>query len=175
MIPGFKVFRRERCGRGSGVAIFCLDGSRCKRREDLECCDVEAVWIELVTSKKKSLLVCTIYRPGCKFFTNLSIMLENANKECKEILVMGDFNINYLVDCPNTRRMQSLSGESGPLQMIVEPTQVTQSTRTLIDHIYTSSPDSLLESGCLDAGVSDHFWFMWSEWVGAPGSQNQVS
>ena len=26
----------------------------------------------------------------------------------------------------------------------------------MIDHIYTSNPGSYLESGCLDAGVSDH-------------------
>ena len=83
-------------------------------------------------------------------------MLENASKECKEILVMGDFNINYLSDCSITRRMQSLSDEGSLTQMIAEPTRVTHNSTTLIDHIYASSPGSFLESGCLDAGVSDH-------------------
>ena len=158
-IPGYRIFRRDRCGRGGGVAIFCPDNPRCKRREDLECNYLETVWIELGSSKKKPLLVCTIYCPpdaGCQFFYSLSVMLENANKECKEILVMGDININYLSDCSITRRMESLSDEGCLTQMIAEPTRVTHNSTTLIDHIYASSPGSFLESGCLDAGVSDH-------------------
>ena len=120
---------------------------------------MHALWIELGSSKKRPLLVCTIYRPpdaGCQFFDNLSVMLETANKECKEILVMGDLNINYLSDCSSTRRMQSLSDEASLTQMITEPTRVTQNSTTLIDHIYASNPGSFFESGCLDAGVSDH-------------------
>ena len=31
-------------------------------------------------------------------------MLENANKECKEILVMGDLKINLLYDCSTSRQ-----------------------------------------------------------------------
>ena len=158
-IPGYRIFRRDRHGRGDGVAIFCPDGPCCRRREDLECNDLQALWIELGSSKKRPLLVCTIYRPpdtGCQFFDSLSVMLETANKECKEILVMGDFNLNYLSDCSSTRRMQSLSDEGSLTQMIAEPTRVTQNSMTLIDRIYASSPGSFLESGCLDAGVSDH-------------------
>ena len=45
-IPGYRVHRRNRCGRGGGVAaegcgrggdvaIYCPDGSKCKRKEDL--------------------------------------------------------------------------------------------------------------------------------------------
>ena len=74
-IPGYRIFRRDRCGRGGGVAIFCPDNPRCKRREDLECNYLETVWIELDSSKKKPLLVCTIYCPpdaGCQFFNSLS-------------------------------------------------------------------------------------------------------
>ena len=103
-------------------------------------------------------------------------MLEKANKECKEILVMGDININYLSDCSITRRMQSLSDEGSLTQMIVEPTRVTRNSTTLIDHIYASSPGSFLESGCLDAGVSDHLLVYAVRVGGQPSrSQNQVS
>ena len=40
--------------------------------------------------------------------------------------------------------------------MIAEPIRMTQTSATLIDHIYASNPCRFLESGCLDAGVSDH-------------------
>ena len=81
----------------------------------MECSDLEAVWIELRTGRVKPLLVCTIYRSpdsGCQIFNSPSILLENANKECKEVLVMGDLNINLLSDCPISRCMQSLRDES---------------------------------------------------------------
>ena len=158
-IPGYRVFRRNRGGRGGGVAIYCPDGPRCRRREDLERGNLEAIWIETRTNRRKPLLVCTIYRPpdcSCQFFEDFSAMLDNANKESKEILVMGDMNSNYLSDCTNSRRMQLMCEESSLTQMITEPTRVTVNSTTLIDHILGSNPSGIAKSGCLDLGISDH-------------------
>ena len=158
-IPGYCLFRRDRGGRGGGVAMYCPDSSRCKRREDLESSILEAIWIETRINRRKPMLVCTVYRPpdcSCQFFEEFSAMLDNASKESKEILVMGDMNINYLSDCTISRRMRSMCEEFSLTQMITEPTRVTQNSMTLIDHILSSYPCGFLESGCLDVGVSDH-------------------
>lgn len=87
----------------------------------MECSHVEAVWIGLRTNRKKPLLVCTIYQPPdsrCQFFDSLSSVLENAIKECTEILLMGDFKINFLSDCSISRLMQCLSDGSNLTQTI---------------------------------------------------------
>ena len=42
-IPGYSVYRKDRCGHGGGVAIYCPNGSKCKRREDLERTNLEAI------------------------------------------------------------------------------------------------------------------------------------
>ena len=41
-------------------------------------------------------------------------------------------------------------------QIITRPTRVTDQTATLIDHIYTNSPDNVSQSGVIDLGLSDH-------------------
>ena len=119
------------------------------RQDDLESNNLEAVWVKIST-RKKSLLICTIYRPpdsSCKFFDDFSRMMESAGNECKEILVMGDMNINYLSDCSITRQMRSMCDEASLTQMITVPTRVTQTSEMLIDHILTSNPVFFLKLG----------------------------
>ena len=41
-------------------------------------------------------------------------------------------------------------------QIITRPTRVTDQTATLIDHIYTNSPNNVSQSGVIDLGLSDH-------------------
>ena len=158
-IHWYRVFRRDRGSRGGGLAIYCPDGPQCRRREDLESSNLEAIWIEIRTNWRRPLLVCTIYRPpncSCQFFEDFSAMLDNANNECKEIAVMGDMNINYLSDCTTSKQMRSVCEESSLTHLFTEPTRVTQNSKTLIDHIYVSNPSGFIKSGCLDVGVSDH-------------------
>ena len=42
-------------------------------------------------------------------------------------------------------------------QLIEEPTRETLSSSTLIDHIATSFPSNIVESGVLQISMSDHF------------------
>ena len=42
-------------------------------------------------------------------------------------------------------------------QLITEPTRVTGTTSTLIDHVYVSDPHRIVSSGILKVGLSDHY------------------
>ena len=42
-------------------------------------------------------------------------------------------------------------------QLIVEPTRVTQSSQSVIDHIYTTMPHNHLDYGMLKYTLSDHY------------------
>ena len=42
-------------------------------------------------------------------------------------------------------------------QLITSPTRITESSRTLIDVIMTSTPDIVHESGVINSTISDHF------------------
>ena len=41
-------------------------------------------------------------------------------------------------------------------QLIEEATRVTMTTSTLIDHIFTNTPDKVSDSGVIHTGISDH-------------------
>ena len=42
-------------------------------------------------------------------------------------------------------------------QLISNPTRVTPTTATLIDHVYTNVPSNIFESFVSDLSISDHF------------------
>ena len=87
---------------------------RCKRHFDLKLDCMEALWVEIFCKGKKPILLCTIYRPpstDCSFVGNFSDLMEHATSEGKEVIVMGDFNINQLKDSPSTRAFQTLLSE----------------------------------------------------------------
>lgn len=160
-IPGFTLHRKDRSEHGGGVAMYCPDGFRCYRRSDLEVDALEVLWTEVKVHRGKSVLVCSVYRSptgGCfgNFVEQFSVMLENAVLEGKEIIVLGDLNVNLLVDSPANRHMTSVCRELKLTQMISVPTRITENSRTLIDHVYVTNPQGFSESGCIDVGISDH-------------------
>ena len=79
-VPGHQLFRKDRGGRGGGVAILCPDNISTKRRSDLEVDNLEAIWIETKLNRKKLVLICCVYRPPSaslsEFEEHLSSMLD---------------------------------------------------------------------------------------------------
>ena len=71
--------------------------------------------------------------------------------------MFGDLNIKYILD-DNLSKNQAHSIETLLCckQLIVEPTCVTQSSLTVIDHIYTIMPHNHLDYGILKYTLSDH-------------------
>ena len=57
----------------------------------------------------------------------------------------------------NSRRIQKLYELFSLQQIIKEPTRVTITTSTLIDHIATSCKDNVLEAGVHKIALSDHY------------------
>ena len=73
--------------------------------------------------------MCSIYRPpdcGSTFSEVLAGMMESAATEGKEVLLMGDLNINLVSRTPNSRFLESLCKELSLTQMITEPTRIEQ-------------------------------------------------
>ena len=72
-----------------------------------------------------------------------------------EVILMGDFNIDITVH--SNKKWQHLIDLFDLSQMIREPTRVTETTSTIIDHVYTSHPDNIIESFVSPCSISDHF------------------
>ena len=71
--------------------------------------------------------------------------LTNVVKTNKEIIILGDFNIDY--NKTDNRDFKSLLNIFGLNQVITEPTRTTKTSSTLIDLIMTNRPENITNKG----------------------------
>ena len=67
-------------------------------------------------------------------------------------------NCNLLPQTPdrNAEHLKFITETYLYVQLIDQPTRITTTTRTLIDHIFTNKPDIITNHGVLHIGISDH-------------------
>lgn len=98
---------------------------------------------------------------------HLSSFLETVfdkSADINDLVVIEDFNINVLNN--NISRSMDDNCQSFDLHHLIdEPTRVTESTSTLIDHIYVSEPALIITSGVIQLGISHHFGIFGSRTV----------
>ena len=84
--------------------------------------------------------------------------METVLKECssgQEILIMGDFNINWEEKGTN-KALQRIANKFDLTQQIKGPTRITSSSITQIDLIFTNKPERVRKSFNMVTGLSDH-------------------
>ena len=102
---------------------------RSYRRLDLQHDGIEAVWVELQT-KVAAILTGVVYRPPdtlASLTNEICSMLEEVAQERKEVVIMGDFNMNILSPAACHSPLQTTALECNFKQLATEPTQVPHS------------------------------------------------
>ena len=165
-IEGYSFVKRNRPkGLGGGVGIYIKNGISYKRRTDLEQDSVENIYIEISIKKSKPFIFGCFYRPpdsskhlSKNFNELLNENIERISKEKKEIIIMGDFNINYETHI-NSRLhhdFKDIMTFHGFKQIVTTPTRITKDTATLIDHIFITRPSNFPSSSVVTTCISDH-------------------
>jgi hypothetical protein len=122
---------------------------------------VESVWLQVIFSHSKSVLLNFVYRtPNSNqswvdFYEQQLITAELNNLY---LYVTGDMNINYsylntFIICKWAHIVQDFGLE----QLIQSPTRVTKDTSTIIDHLYVSSLNHIYDVSASNLSISDHF------------------
>ena len=83
-------------------------------------------------------------------------MLELAHKENKEMILMGDLNVNLLGTGSLVSALSLITEEYCLTQLISEPTRLTPTSETLTDVIFTTHPDQFASSGTFPFSNSGH-------------------
>ena len=105
--------------------------------------------------KSKCYLVVSWYRPSSDPVDSLNKVekvLSYLDKEGKEIILLGDTNCDLAKrpqDQPaenNTKHISSLYELFSLKQLIEEPTRVTLTSSSMIDHIATTSARNIIEA-----------------------------
>ena len=91
------VYRHNRSRNGGVVCLYVNSGLNCNRRADLENDNTKAVWEHLQLTHKKSVLVCSLYRPPQRddhYFSSIINNLEYVLCIAINAILIGDGNIN---------------------------------------------------------------------------------
>jgi hypothetical protein len=158
-LDGFSLFRCDRNRNGGGVALYICDRLNPTHLHSFPLCDhVEAISVS-ITIGNTPFTVVSIYRQPTNLtlsFSKLYEINESSLAPCKNTIILGDLNINY--DNAPSNRAREIETTFQLTQLIKVPTRVTDSTSTIIDHIYTTLPHRHSESGNIPLTISDHYW-----------------
>ena len=160
-IPNYSIQRKDPTPSNplhTGLVVYVHESvsAHTRRRTDLESEEVESLWIEL-NFKKERYLIGNVYRnPASRseWYDAFVSMMDNVQKNKCSIILMGDFNIDFLQKQPT---WESTTALFGLRQLIKTPTRVTPTSQTLIDHIYTNNPDTISDVDVPVLGISDHY------------------
>lgn len=126
-----------------GTAIFVKKNTDYKVRNDLNKltfemnCEISA--IELKPSK---IVIVCLYRPGRDFdifFDILSKILHIVNRERKNIIIAGDFNLNVLILKKEIQRLNTTLKSFNCNYVIREPTRTKGKSATCLDNFIVNS------------------------------------
>ena len=156
------VFNNRSTGQVGGVGVYIKNGIDWKRRKELENNFTECIWLEIFFKHTKSLLVAFYYRPpnsskhlSKNFDIAFNESLIKAQKEQKEVIILGDLNVNYLKNSDN-KDLKTIINLNGFEQIITKPTRITETSETLIDVILTNNTSTINKVIVTSFSISDH-------------------
>lgn len=161
-IPNYSVLRRDASFvQHTGIAVYIHDtiAQNFQRRPDLESDKIESLWIELKTPKSTPTLIGFIYRnPAATWdwYDDFSEMMDKASRSKGDIFLLGDFNIDLLNPKGTHAAWTTTTSLFGLKQVVKAPTRITSTSSTLIDHIYTTNTEKILNVSVPSFAVSDH-------------------
>ena len=119
---------------------------------------------EILNKKQKDMITGCVYKHPkheVSDFTNnfITPLLDKLSHENKDIMIMGDFNINLINynDDKNTGNFLDTMFSHSFLPYVTTPTRITRNTKTLIDNIHYNKPLNNIISGNLSSMISDHW------------------
>ena len=157
-IENYNIIRKDRLTRSGGVCMYIRSDLAYNRKNELENDDFEDLWLELLLPKSKPIFVGTCYRaPKNKnLIDSLESTLSKMQPDC-ETIILGDFNICLLNNSNFKNKYIDTLNSYNFSQLIEEPTRVTQSSASLIDHIHSNNTEKICQSGVIKSGISDHY------------------
>lgn len=149
-----------------GVRIYISKKYRYTKREDIKIYKsklLESVFVEVTPNKGKRIVVGCIYRHPSMSITEfnedyITPLLEKLSNENKDLVLMGDYNIDLLKydTIDSVTEFLNIMQSNSLIPLILKPTRITTKSKTLIDNIFTNVINIPHMAGNLAYSVSDH-------------------
>ena len=96
------------------------------------------------------------------FIDKFETMLECASCSCRsdtEFMIFGDLNIDHMKGTTSSpfNKLDFLMSTYNFSQLINTPTRISDRSESLIDVLYTTHTESVIQHGCVHTTISDHF------------------
>ena len=161
--PQYRILRKDRKRGAGGMLVYIRSTITAYRRVKLEPVGIESICLDVKGSQNVWFLIRACYRSPSKckfgdFITSCTTAAEHMYAKRKEIIFIGDFNMNKLSSKHSTpsSELSDFCDKFCLSNVIDKPTRVTDTTTSLIDVILVSHVDRMSTSGNLHLGVSDH-------------------
>lgn len=156
-IAGFNTYAScNNTYRSGGVAVFVADCLNARVRNfDFKTADL--LVIDVYFGNTKATIVC-IYR--LQMYSVESFLIEFSSLlpkiKSKNLLVMGDVNIDILGSSSFVDEYKFLMSSHGLFCEVDVPTRISNISATCIDHVYYRCPDFDIDSRVEDLAITDH-------------------
>ncbi len=158
-IPSFTLLRRDRSRHGGGVCPYVREGLTITSKWLHESAELLSISVQTTS---ELFLLSVLYRPpGLDLdLSELQVIMGSLNlPHHRHAILVGDFNVNLSVS-PSTggaSNLLDLMEAFGLSQCLHQPTRVTSTCSSLIDHVYANHPNlvSALSVGS-PLSTSDH-------------------
>ena len=182
-LPGFKIFREDRVDKtGGGVALYVKQKYSANKLPLLSdsITVADTVWIKINFPRRRQIIIGSIYFPPgnntLNFIEQLNTTLENPCFTSCDVILTGDFNINFNLDSAHKTRLQHLASSFNLTQVIKGFTYIAPSSgrESLLDLFFISK--SLLPSDptVLLTDLSDHYAIACSIIINPPRKPKQI-
>ena len=119
------------------------------------------ICIEIERPHSKPFLLSAWYRPpnsDLNIINEYELFLFKCDSKSKEMIIIGDLNCDFGKSRPDTytNRIIFLNNLYQMVNLINEPTRVTEASASTIDLILSNTPENIVSSGVSHVGISDH-------------------
>ena len=158
---GKLVYAAREVGNGGGVGFWINQNITYDILNDLSIFD-SGIYESLVLEVKSGIervIVINVYRPPNgdlkKFLTHLKSQMINCLAKSNKIIFVGDYNVDISKENRKADEYLQVIESNGLMQLIKEPTRISPTTKTTIDHIIIS-PLPYYNFGRIRTDISDH-------------------
>ena len=160
-LPGYVSEYNEKYpekNKGSGVALYLNENLIYNRIDDYCKCskNIESLFVK-VTNTDVPQIIGIVYRPPSGQKSEFQDELDNilCKLPDKNVIIMGDFNINLFE--PNSNTFESSLYGNNMIPLISLATHEKPGCNpSLIDNILINSTENLISAGIFNSGVSHH-------------------
>ncbi len=122
---------------------------------------LEIMWVKMCLKDTRPSYIANAYRPPDGDLNEALKIVDDQLTEIQslglaDVVILGDINIDLLTTSNKSRHLKQTMSNNLMTQQISVPTRITNTSRSLIDHIWVSNIDFYCICGAFDMGLSDH-------------------